>query len=88
LNIEKELLEDRQAKLTVDYSEKEFEGFKIRAAKRIAKNAKIPGFRPGKAPYNVIVNHYGENIIIEEAIDVLLDDDYGKILEQAEVKPS
>ncbi len=88
MNIEKELLEDRQAKLTVDYSEKEFEGFKIRAAKRIAKNAKIPGFRPGKAPYNVIVNHYGENIIIEEAIDVLLDDDYGKILEQAEVEPS
>ncbi len=88
MNIEKELLEDRQAKLTVDYSEKEFEGFKRKAAKRIAKNAKIPGFRPGKAPYNVIVNHYGENIIIEEAIDVLLDDDYGKILEQAEVEPS
>ena len=88
MNIEKELLEDRQAKLIVDYSEEEFEGFKRRAAKKIAKNVKIPGFRPGKAPYNVIVNHYGENVIVEEAIDVLLDSDYSKILEQAEIEPA
>jgi len=88
LNIEKEILEDRQAKLLVDYSQQEFEGFKRRAAKKIAKDAKIPGFRPGKAPYNVIVNHYGEATILQEAIDILLDDDYGKILEQAEIEPS
>ena len=50
MNIEKELLEDRQAKLIVNYSTEEFEGFKHRAAKKIAKNVKIPGFRPGKAP--------------------------------------
>jgi len=88
LKFEKEILEDRQAKLTVEYSEQEFEGFKRRAAMKIAKNAKIPGFRPGKAPYNVIVNHFGEGAILQEAIDILLDDDYGKILEQAEIEPS
>ncbi len=88
MNIEKELLEDRQAKLTVTYSTEEFEGFKRRAAKKISKNAKIPGFRPGKAPYQVVVNHYGEGAILQEAIDILLDDDYTKMLDEVEIEPS
>ena len=88
MKIEKELQEDRQAKLTVEYTQEAFEGFKRRAAKKIAKSTKIPGFRPGKAPYQVIVNHYGEGAILQEAIDILLDDDYGKMLEEAELEPS
>ncbi len=88
MKIEKEIQANRQAKLTVEYSQEEFEGFKRRAAKKIAKKAKIPGFRPGKAPYQVIVNHYGEATILQEAIDILLDDDYAKMLEEAEIEPS
>jgi len=88
LNIEKVIQEDRQAKLTVEYTKEAFEGFKRRAAKKISKQSKIPGFRPGKAPYQVIVNNYGEASIIQEAIDILLDDDYAKILSEAEIEPS
>lgn len=88
MNIEKEIQNDRQAKLTVEYSQEEFEKFKRRGAKKIAKNSKIPGFRPGKAPYQVIVNHYGEAAVLQEAIDILLDEDYGNILEEAELEPS
>lgn len=88
MNIEKVIQEDRQAKLTVEYTPEEFEGFKRRAAKKISRNAKIPGFRPGKAPYQVIINHYGEGTIIQEALDILLEDDYSRILEEAEIEPS
>ncbi|MFW5713198.1 MAG: trigger factor [Brevefilum sp.] len=88
MKIEKTIQDDRQAKLTVEYTQEEFEGFKRRAARKIAKKAKIPGFRPGKAPFQVIVNHYGEGTILQEAIDILLDDDYGKMLEDAEIEPS
>ena len=88
MNIEKVIQEDRQAKLTVEYSSEEFEGFKRRAAKRISKNAKIPGFRPGKAPYQVVVNHYGDGAIVQEAIDLLIDEEYTKILKEAEIEPS
>ena len=88
MNIEKTIQEDRQAKLIVEYTNLEFETYKQRAARKIAKSTKIPGFRPGKAPYNVILNRYGEGTIVQEAIDILLDDDYAKILEQAELKPS
>jgi len=88
LKIEKKILDDRQAELTVEYTAKEFEGFKRRAARKISKDTKIPGFRPGKAPYEVILNRYGEATILQEAIDILLDADYGKFLEQAEIEPS
>jgi trigger factor len=88
LNIEKVIQEDRQAKLTVEYTPGEFEGFKRRASKKISRNAKIPGFRPGKAPYQVIVNHYGEEAVIQEAIDLLIETDYPNILEQAKIEPS
>jgi trigger factor len=88
LKIEKVIQEDRQAKLSVEYEAHEFEGLKRRAAKKISKNAKIPGFRPGKAPYQVIVNQYGEGAVVQEAIDLLIDDDYSKILKEAEIEPS
>lgn len=88
MNIEKEIQADRQAKLSVQYTPEEFSGFKRRAAKKIAKTSKIPGFRPGKAPYQVIVNHYGEEAVLHEAVDVILDNDYGRILEEADIKPS
>ena len=88
MKLEKIIHEDRQAELTVEYTAEEFEGYKRRAAKKISKNAKIHGFRPGKAPYNVIVNHYGEGAIIQEALDIILDEDYAKMLDEAEIKPS
>ena len=88
MKIEKKILDDRQAELTVEYTKEEFEGYKRRAARKISKDTKIPGFRPGKAPYEVIVNRYGEAAILEEAIDILLDSDYGKFLEEAKIEPS
>jgi len=88
LKIEKVIQPDRQAKLTVEYPKGVFEGYKRRAAKKIAKNVNIPGFRPGKASYEVILSHYGEASIVQEAIDILLDDDYAKIIDQEGIKAS
>ena len=88
MNIEKVIQDDRQAKLTVEYTPEEFEGLKRQAAKKISRNTKIPGFRPGKVPYQVIVNRYGEEAIVQEAIEILLDKDYSKILEEADIQPS
>ncbi len=87
MKIEKELLDDHQMQLTVEVEADRMEASKRRAAKQVAKRGKIPGFRPGKAPYEIIVRHYGEAAIIEQAMDLLVDDIYPKILEEAEIKP-
>jgi trigger factor len=87
LKIEKQPLDDHQMQLTVEVEPELMESNKRRAAKQIAKRGKIPGFRPGKAPYNVIVRHYGEAAIVEQAMDMLVDEIYPKILDEAEINP-
>jgi len=88
LKIEKQLLDDHQMQLTVEVEAELMEASKRRAARQIAQRGKIPGFRPGKAPYDIIVRNYGEAAIVEQAMDILVDDIYPKVLEEAEIKPA
>jgi len=87
LKIETQIQEDHQAKLTVEIESEQMETMKHRAAKKIARKVKIPGFRPGKAPYPVIVRQVGEGPILEEAMELLVNDVYPKIIEEADIKP-
>jgi trigger factor len=87
LKIESHHLDDHQVKLTVEFEAEQFDEAKRRAARQLAKRVKIPGFRPGKAPFNVIVRHVGEEALIEEGVEILVDDAYPKVLEQADIKP-
>jgi len=43
--------------------------FRAEALKEITADANIPGFRPGKAPENVVVKHFGEQAILNEAAE-------------------
>jgi trigger factor len=87
LKIESTNLDDHQIKLSVEIETDILESCKQKAAKTLAKKVKIPGFRPGKAPYNVIQKHIGDSTILENAIDILLDEIYPQVIEEAEVAP-
>jgi len=87
LKIETQPLEGHQVQLTVEIEPSVFEEAKIRAAKKIARKVKIPGFRPGKAPYAVILRYAGEESITEEAMEVLIDDVYPKVIEESGIEP-
>lgn len=87
MNIDTVPLEDHQVKITVEVDPDSFESSKRRAARKLSKRAKIPGFRPGKAPYPVIVRHIGEAAILEEAIELTVDDIYPIAIESSEIEP-
>jgi len=87
LKIETQPLEDHQVKLTVEVEPDSFESAKRRAARYISRKTKIPGFRPGKAPYQVVVRQIGEATIIEEALELLVKDIYPEIIDEAEIQP-
>lgn len=87
MKIEKEIRDDHQVKLTVEMDADPFERAKHRAARQIAKRIKIPGFRPGKAPYGVILRTVGEDQIVENALELLIDEQYPEIIKQAELEP-
>jgi trigger factor len=87
LKIETQPIENHQVKITAELDAEIFEQFKHRAARQIAKESKIPGFRPGKAPYDVVRRIYGEDMIEKQAVELLIDDEYPKILDEAKIQP-
>jgi trigger factor len=87
LIIDTENLEDHQVKLTVEVDSEQLEGAKRKAAKKIAKRIKVPGFRPGKAPYQVILRQVGDEALLEESIEILVNDIYPEVIEKAEIEP-
>jgi len=65
LKIETTPREDHQTTMTVEVDPEQLESARRRAARKIAEHAKIPGFRPGKAPYDVVRRMYGDSAITE-----------------------
>ena len=87
LKIEKNSLENHEVKLDVALDKEEFAPYTAKAVRKIAGSQRIPGFRPGKAPANVIKNMFGEQAIAQEAFDMFLEEKYGAILNEAGVEP-
>lgn len=79
--------DDHQVHFTVEIEPQTLDSARQKAARQIAKRVKIPGFRPGKAPFNVIEKQVGAQAIKDEAIDIMLDDVYPKVIEEAGIKP-
>jgi trigger factor len=55
--------------------------------KRVASRARLPGFRPGKAPMKVVEQQYGESARMD-AISDLVNQTYPEALGQAGVSPA
>ena len=87
MKIEQTYLEDHQLEVTVEAEQDVFEKAKHLAAKEMSKGKNIPGFRPGKAPYQRVVTHFGEAAIIDHALDHFLDEVYPKIIEEIDREP-
>jgi trigger factor len=85
--VQTEILDDRQARLTVTVDPQRVEKEMKDAARRISRQVNIPGFRKGKAPYNIIKQYYGEDVIFEEALDRLGQEVYGEALDESEIEP-
>ncbi len=87
MKIEKTVEENHEAKLVVEVEPEKMDIYKRRAARQISQRGKIAGFRPGKAPYDMVVRAYGEQPIIEQAMDLFVDAEYSNILKEAGVEP-
>ncbi len=69
-------LEKSVVEIEVEVSAEEMKPFLVKAANRISEKAKIDGFRPGKASYEVIEQKFGAMAIMEEALDSIISKTY------------
>jgi trigger factor len=87
LKIDREDLENREVQLTIELDDDRLNGAMRTAAKRLGRNSRIAGFRPGKAPYDVILRKFGEDYIFEEALEHLGQEVYREALDQSKIEP-
>ena len=88
MKFEKTILDDHQAQVIVDVESDRLDSARRRAARKLSERGKIPGFRPGKAPYEVTLRYYGDAAIHEQAVDLLVDEIYPEMLKEAGIEPA
>ena len=57
------------------------------AFKKNKKNIRVPGFRKGKVPRAIFNKMYGEEALYEDALNILLPDEYSKAVKDADIEP-
>lgn len=55
--------------------------------RKAAKEVKIPGFRPGKVPAKLLEGYIGEQALLEEALDEMLQGLYVEAVKQTDIFP-
>ena len=87
LKITTEPRENRQLAVTIEVPQERVESELRKAARKVAGQYRIPGFRPGKAPYNVIVQQFGLANLYSEFVDNLGQEVYKEALKEQEIEP-
>jgi trigger factor len=65
----------------------EFKQAVDRAFRRVNELVNVPGFRPGKAPRQLVEQRVGRDLIVQEAHRDIMDDLYRRALEQEDIVP-
>src|SRR3989344_7062837 len=72
-----------QAEVTVVLTVAEYQPFLQQTAAGISMRLSIPGFRPGKAPYSIVVEKIGEGKLWEEALEPAVKRTYAKAMTES-----
>lgn len=87
LTITKAEDELRQLAMTIEIAEDRVTSEMKKIAKTLAKQVRVPGFRPGKAPFRVILKRFGEEQIRAQAVEDMMQNVIMEALQQEEVLP-
>mgnify|MGYP001020440992 FL=1 len=79
--------ENRVAYLNIELPAEEFKSSLEKAYQKNKRHFQVPGFRKGKAPYQIVVNHYGEGILYDDAIEYAFPAAYENALKEHDLRP-
>ena len=80
-------LDPTQVELEIAIPQADLESARERAFRDLVKNARIPGFRPGKVPRKIFEAQYGAQGIEERAMDAVVPQAYSKALQDNDLEP-
>ncbi|MCR5388319.1 MAG: trigger factor [Lachnospiraceae bacterium] len=85
MSVKVEDLGKNMVKLTITVGADKVDAAIKKAFNRQKNQINIPGFRKGKVPQNVVERMYGPSVFYEEAVDLLLKDEYLPAVEESGV---
>lgn len=68
--------------LTLEATKEEFAEAVQKSFLKNKNRFQIPGFRKGKAPFQLVKKYYGEGALYDDAIDIIVNNGYRKALEE------
>src|SRR4029077_17448694 len=74
-----------RVKLSIEVPFEELKPSLDKAYREVARQVRIPGFRPGKGPPRIIAQRLGRGVVLEQAVNDALPGLYGKALEEGDV---
>jgi trigger factor len=80
-----EELSPTRVRLTIEVPFDELKPNVDRAYREVARQVRVPGFRPGRVPPRVIDQRFGRGTVLEQAVQEAVPELYGKALEENDV---
>lgn len=87
MKVTTQTLENRQIEMSIEVEDERVQQALQSAARRIAGQINIPGFRKGKAPYPVVVRAIGEETLYDEMLKELAPKLVQEALQEANLNP-
>ncbi len=82
-----EQLSPTRVRINVEVPFAELEPDFQRAYKELAKQVRLPGFRPGKAPARLLEARFGREAMLDQVVNEALPARYGQAVAESEVQP-
>jgi trigger factor len=86
MQIKREQVSPTTVKLTVSADQAALSSIKQATVARLSQNAKVPGFRPGKAPANLVEKQLDQAALQSEFIDQAINQLYPQAVEQQKLR--
>ncbi|MEN9880884.1 MAG: hypothetical protein RLZZ308_67 [Candidatus Parcubacteria bacterium] len=87
MKFEKKDLPKSQIEIRVSLDTEEFDSYHAKAFQAVQKEVEVDGFRKGNAPEHIVIQKYGEMIIVEEMANLALRDAYMKAIDEHKINP-
>lgn len=72
--------------LEIEVDDERLEAQMDKAVRRLSQRVRIPGFRPGKAPRQIVERTLGRPALLQEALEELLPDVYNEAIESQDIQ--
>ena len=87
MKVSSEKQENSAILLTIEVDAEQVEQALQKTARKVSQRTNIPGFRRGKAPYQIVLQTFGRHALLEEAVDDLGQVVFEQALKDLDIEP-